>query len=128
MAARRSPHGACLYNENHGIESLLYQNEVFFSSLLDYAALAAADRSAPANTRWVLVALDTTPAELAAATAKLPFSATHCRFDGPDRAAFAAGLKVRRLPYAYVLQPGGNLTTYGRLAELPALLAALNNQ
>lgn len=95
---------------------------------LDYAALAAAHRSAPANTRWVLVALDTTPAELAAATAKLPFSATHCRLDGPDRAAFAAGLKVRRLPYAYVLQPGGNLSTYGRLAELPAMLADLNNQ
>jgi hypothetical protein len=95
-------------------------------SAADWAALARAKQAAPPNTEWVCVALDTTAAELAQVSGKAPAKSTHCVLNQTQRAELVKALKVRRLPFVYVVEGKGNLAGYGRPMDLPTLLASVN--
>lgn len=92
----------------------------------DWAALGRARQAAPANTDWICLALDTTSAELAAAVAKAPAKLTHSLLAQDQRVAVMKSLKVRRVPFVYVVEARGTLATYGSLTDLPVLLSSLN--
>ena len=92
----------------------------------EWAALVRARRAVPENTQWIFVALDTTASEQAAVMTKIPVRGIHCLLNDGQRAAFAKELKVRRMPYAYVLGRSGALAGYGRPADLPELLTPLS--
>ena len=89
-----------------------------------WLALARAKSALPPNTRFVYLALDTTPGQMAAAMGRVPFAGTPCVEPGGPTSPALKGLKVRRVPFVYVGNDKGVLTGYGPPAQLPALLAA----
>jgi hypothetical protein len=89
-----------------------------------FAALSRHRGRLPANVQWIYVGLGVTAVEARAAAARAPFAGTHCREDAGPRSAIAQKLRLTTSPSVFVLNRQGVLTGFGRVDELPALLAA----
>ncbi|MBL9212401.1 MAG: hypothetical protein JNL92_18210 [Opitutaceae bacterium] len=89
-----------------------------------FAALNRHRGRLPANLQWIYVGVGVPPAEARAAVARAPFAGVHCRDDAGPRSALAQKLRLTRSPMVFVLNRQGVLTGFGRVDELPALLAA----
>jgi len=89
-----------------------------------FAALTRHRGRLPANVQWIYVGLGVTAADARAAAARAPFAGAHCRDDAGPRSAIAQKLRLTTSPTVFVLNRQGVLTGFGRVEELPALLAA----
>jgi len=76
------------------------------------------------DVRWIYLGLGVTSAAARAAELRAPFAGVHCQDDGGPRSALAQRLQVTSSPTVFVLNRHGVLTGFGRVDELPALLAA----
>lgn len=89
-----------------------------------FGALSALRRRLPAAVNWVYLGLGATRNETRAAAAAAPFAGTHCQDEGGPQSAVAQRLRVTTSPTVFVIDRHGVLTGFGRVDELPALLAA----
>jgi hypothetical protein len=89
-----------------------------------FEALRALRSRLPADLRWIYLGLGATPADARSAEAHAPFRGLHCQDDGGPRSALAQRLRVTSSPTVFVLNREGVLTGFGRVDELPTLLAA----
>lgn len=89
-----------------------------------FTALRTLRGRLPRGVRWIYVGLGVTTAAARAAESRAPFPGVHCRDDGGPRSALAQRLRVTSSPTVFVLNRHGVLTGFGRVDELPALLAA----
>ena len=89
-----------------------------------FAALTRHRGRLPANLQWIYVGLGVTAAEARTAAVRAPFAGTHCREETGPRSAIAQKLQLTTSPTVFVLNRQGVLTGFGRVDELPALLAA----
>lgn len=78
----------------------------------------------PRDVHWIYLALGVTAADAQAAATRAPFAGIHCQDDAGPRSALAQRLRVTSSPTVFVLNQHGVLTGFGRVDELPALLAA----
>ena len=90
-------------------------------------------RKAPANTNWVFVSLGAwsrpAPAAKGAKAAVHPTLAppgTYCVEPLGLHGPVATKLKISQLPFVCVLDDKKNLNAFGRIDEIPALLAGIN--
>jgi hypothetical protein len=77
----------------------------------------------PKPTGWVYLHLGATPAPLNAAKAKAPFAGTFCTEPKGLASPVARRLKIGSSPCVFVYDKKGRLAGFGRVEELPALLA-----
>jgi len=90
----------------------------------DLASLARVAAAIPSGTRLIYVSLQSDLAQVAEAKALAPLPGTFC-FEQPGFAGLTAHLLgVCRTPCVYVLDRQGALAGFGRVEELPVLLAA----
>lgn len=89
-----------------------------------FGALSALRRRVPATVNWIYLGLGATRSEARAAATAAPFAGTHCQDEGGPQSAVAQRLRVTSSPTVFVLNRHGVLTGFGRVEELPALLAA----
>lgn len=76
----------------------------------------------PHDARWVYVALHSGVGATLAARSLAPFPGSYCFDAAPSAGVVGKLFKNQHLPYVYVFDRGGNLASYGRPDELPALL------
>jgi hypothetical protein len=89
-----------------------------------FSALRPLRGRLPRDVRWIYLGLGVTTAAARAAEPRAPFAGIHCQDDGGPRSALAQRLRVTSSPTVFVLDRRGVLTGFGRVDELPALLAA----
>jgi hypothetical protein len=93
----------------------------------DLAPLSLVKSSIPEGVRVVYISLQSNLSTAAAAMAQAPvagiFHFEHAGLDGLT----ARTLKIQQYPCVYVLTPGGTIAGFGRVEDLPALLAVAGN-
>lgn len=93
-----------------------------------FLPLAGLKRKLPNDVRWIYLGLPASGAQATAARLKAPFPGLHCVDDAGPRSALAQRLKAHSFPMIFVLDGKGLLTGFGRVDELPTLLAAAQRQ
>jgi hypothetical protein len=95
--------------------------------------LSKLTKAAAADTNWVYISLGAwTPPDPAAKGQKLAVRAysappgTYCVEKAGLKSLVFESLKITQLPYAFVVDEKKYLSSYGRVDEIPALLAGIN--
>ncbi len=90
----------------------------------DLALLAPFKATLPAKTTWIYLAFGKTFPPMAEVQAQAPFYGTYCFEPTGFASPIAQRLHVSQAPYVYVFDRQAKLSGYGRVEDLPTLLAA----
>jgi len=91
-----------------------------------FAALGPYKKQIPSDMRWVYVSVNSTAGPFNLTKGQAPFPGTHLFEPAGPEGPISQILKIRRVPFIYVLDRKGALAGYGEVSELPALLKLAN--
>jgi len=91
-----------------------------------FSGLGGLKKKVPAGTQWIYLFLGSKPADVTAAKARAPYAGSICHETLQTMQRVEERLNLRTSPFVFVLNRQGILSGYGRVDELPTLLAAAN--
>lgn len=106
-----------------GVTVLYFWNALQNEKNSPFAAASAAKLKFGSDVKWIYVGMPATAAQVSAMKARAPFPGIHCYDDGGPQSALAQRLHIQSTPIVFVLNRHGVLSGYGRVDELPTLLA-----